>query len=187
MATYKRKGSNDYAKEIGRMKQLEFFGESTLEMHGEKRQATVSAVGDVKMLKLTRANFTELLGDLREVIKFNFNQKVLGSMEMFRALDDSDKVSLVESLEEAVFADGTTIIEQGATVDAAASFYIIKSGSVRVTRKDAEGVKDDVITSTDHVIKERLGPGEYFGEMALLSEEPRNSSVTATSDRKSVV
>lgn len=45
---------------------------------------------------------------------------------------------------------------------------------MRVTRSDAGGKVD--------VIKAKLGPGEYFGEMALLSEEPRNSSVTTTSD-----
>ena len=44
----------------------------------EKRQATIVANEDkTKVLKLTRADFTELLGDLQEVIKFNFNQKVL--------------------------------------------------------------------------------------------------------------
>ena len=44
------------------------------------------------MLKLTRQNFTELFGDLRELIKFNFNQKVLASMELFKELSDSEKV-----------------------------------------------------------------------------------------------
>ena len=66
---------------------LEYFGESSLDGgEGEVRQATVVASEKSLVLKLTRADFTELLGNLRELIKFNFNQKVLGSMELFKEL-----------------------------------------------------------------------------------------------------
>jgi len=167
---YKAEDGKPLGKELGRMKQLEFFGESSLEAAGEKRQATVVSAGRVAMLKLTRANFTELFGELREVIKFNFNQKVLGSMEIFKELSDAEKTLLVDSLQEEAFQEGAAIFSQG---DKGDSFYIIKTGSVQVTKKDEA-------TGEVKVVKERFGPSDYFGEIALLKDEPRSATITAT-------
>jgi hypothetical protein len=44
------------------------------------RKANVVAVGNVKVLKLTRATFIEQLGDLSEVVADNFKRKVLEGM-----------------------------------------------------------------------------------------------------------
>merc|ERR1712196_336014 len=108
------------------MSQLEFFGESSLSGEAEeKRQATIVAEEKTKVLKLTRTDFTELLGDLKELIKFNFTQKVLASMELFKELTESEKASLVESLKTETYDAGTKIVTQG---DPGVSFYIIKSG-----------------------------------------------------------
>ena len=107
-----------------------------------------------------------LAGELRDVIKFNFNQKVrlppspplprllllartlpylpthlpthllsawsqvLGSMELFKELSESEKATLVDALVEIPFENGDAIIKQGEAGDA---FYIIKSGGVKVT------------------------------------------------------
>lgn len=46
--------------------------------------------------------------------------------------------------------------------------YVIVSGRVKVYRKDEDGKE---------VILAMLGPGEYFGEMALLDNEPRSASI----------
>jgi len=161
---------NERGKELGRMKQSEFFGESSLEGDEERRKATVVADENVVMLKLSRYNFTELLGNLREVIKFNFNQKVLGSMDLFKELSEAEKALLVESLQEESYKNEEPVIVQGQVGDA---FYIIKSGSVAVAKTDEKGE----VT----IIKEYLGPSEYFGEMALMKDEPRMASVIATS------
>ena len=167
---YKADNGDPKGRELGRMKQLEFFGESSLEADGERRQASVVSAGKVKMLKLTRANFTELLGELRDVIKFNFNQKVLGSMEIFRELSDTEKGLLVDSLVEIPYKTTEPIITQGEVGDA---FYIIKTGSVAVLRTNEAGEQQ--------VVKDKLGPSDYFGEMAMMKEEPRMASVVATS------
>jgi len=164
---------NPLGKELCRMRQPECLGEYTLEAPGQKWPATIVSADEVTMLKLTRANFTELLGELQEVIRFNFNQKVLSSMEIFKELSERQRESLVESLREASFAKGTPIIRQGEELDPSSAFYIIKTGAVTVTRLDDKG---EVI-----LIKDKLGPSDYFGEMALMSDETRMATVTATS------
>lgn len=62
---------------------------------------------------------------------------------------------------------GTRIIKQGEAGD---KFYFIREGGVAVKR---EGV-DGVVAS--------LGPGDYFGEAALIEDKPRNAHVDALDD-----
>lgn len=61
---------------------------------------------------------------------------------------------------------GARVIRQGEAGDA---FYLIRSGRARVTRTAPSG--QDIVLA-------ELGPGQTFGEEALLSGAPRNASVT---------
>jgi CRP-like cAMP-binding protein len=72
------------------------------------------------------------------------------------------KVATFASLETAV--EGKTIIREGGSANA---FYAIEDGTVKVER-DGEHLAD-------------LGPGDVFGEQALLEKSERGASVTATS------
>ncbi len=65
---------------------------------------------------------------------------------------------------------GTTIIRQ---TDAADFFYVINSGRVEVTQTDASGAS--------HLLRQ-MGPGEFFGEIGLLSRVPRTATVVALTD-----
>jgi len=165
----------DDDKELIRMKRGEFFGESALQSDstvGQTRVANVVAVGKVTVLQLTRDSFTFLLGDLRELMKHNFNNKVLSGMDMFKQMSSTEKEKLIESLSEVKFPNGEEIMTQGQDGD---FFYIIKTGSVKVTQQQ-EG------SNRVETIKEKLQSGEYFGEVALLEAKPRMATVTATSD-----
>jgi len=173
VAAYKAEEGHEQGKLLIKMGKQEFFGESSLSGTGdEKRQATIVANEKTAVFKLTRADFTDLLGDLQDVMKFNFNQKVLGSMELFKELSESEKATLVESLLEEKFENGSSIISQGEKGNA---FYIIKAGGVRVSKTNDE-------TGDVTIVKDHLGPSDYFGEMALLKDEPRMATVTATSN-----
>jgi serine/threonine-protein kinase len=65
-----------------------------------------------------------------------------------------------------VFGPGTIILREGDVGDSA---YMIVSGTCRVYRKLENG-EETLLT---------MGPGEVFGEMALLLDEPRAASVVA--------
>ncbi|MDR7545062.1 MAG: cyclic nucleotide-binding domain-containing protein [Armatimonadota bacterium] len=65
-------------------------------------------------------------------------------------------------MRERVYEPGAVIVRQG---DPGLGFFLIRDGRVQVSHDG-------------HVIRE-LGPGEFFGEMALMEERPRSATVTA--------
>ncbi|MDB5311811.1 MAG: macB 2 [Gemmataceae bacterium] len=68
-----------------------------------------------------------------------------------------------------VYDPGQVIIHQGDRVDEHGKFYLIRRGTVEVLRT-ADGVTAKV---------DEMGPGRYFGEVALLMDQPRNATVRA--------
>ena len=73
-------------------------------------------------------------------------------------------------MEEVSYSRRSTIIKQGEVGD---SFYVIRSGNVRVVREVDKAVPTHLA---------ELGPNEGFGEMALLTDEPRSATVVAKID-----
>jgi len=65
---------------------------------------------------------------------------------------------------------GTCIVRQG---EPPKHFYVVKSGKLRVFRQTSDGIRTDLT---------ELGPGDYFGEVALVTGQPRTASVEAVQD-----
>jgi small-conductance mechanosensitive channel/CRP-like cAMP-binding protein len=94
----------------------------------------------------------------------------LKQVELFKALTDEERRSLAERLRVAPFVRGEAITRQGAT---AHWLYLIVRG-------DAE-----VRIAVDHKINERvatLHDGGFFGEMGMMTGEPRSATVIALTD-----
>jgi len=87
----------------------------------------------------------------------------------FTELDDNDIQALNSVCQEESFKNGDTIFPEEGAGD---KMYIIKSGSVKITKK----VKDQ--ENTIAVINQ----GEFFGEMALLDGLPRSAAAKAGAD-----
>jgi len=77
-------------------------------------------------------------------------------------------------LKERIFPVGSNIINEGEIPDEDCSFYIIHSGQVKCTKNGAE-------------VCPRLGPGDFFGELALMSNEKRAATVTVTEETKVLI
>lgn len=90
---------------------------------------------------------------------------------LFMSISDEDLDLLVEQLEPTSFKAGSVIINEG---DPGDCLYLIKEGTVKVMAK-LQDTDEDLILS-------RLESGDYFGEMALITGEPRSASVVAESD-----
>ena len=89
---------------------------------------------------------------------------------MFKGLNTAEREKLIDNLQEVRFSRGAEILKQG---DPGETFYIVKTGTVKVTQVQKGA-------SRAETIKEALSSGDYFGEMALLESQPRMATVTAS-------
>jgi anion transporter len=89
------------------------------------------------------------------------------AIPIFSGLSREDIAKVLGKMEEASYVAGTTIFSQGDQGDA---FYLIQSGAVQVMLESGNG-KSEIVAV--------LGPKDWFGEMALLSGEPRSATIFA--------
>jgi len=95
----------------------------------------------------------------------------LPAVPLLSYLDDDAFQALVGKLRLRRFADGEVIVRQGERGD---SFFVVATGEVLVKR--------DVDDEDGGVVLAKLGGGSVFGELALISDEPRHASVVARGD-----
>ena len=95
---------------------------------------------------------------------------MLAKVPLFARLDRRDLEQVGRECDEVDLPAGRVIAKQGAWAE---EFFIIVDGTVDVTR-DGEHLRD-------------LGPGDFFGELALLGKIPRTATVTATSPIRALV
>ena len=90
---------------------------------------------------------------------------MLTHVPLSSGLSDAEIQPVLNHATKKVVAKNTIIMSEG---DQSASLYVILSGKVKVFLQDDEG-KEVVLNYQE--------PGEYFGELALLDDEPRSASV----------
>jgi small-conductance mechanosensitive channel/CRP-like cAMP-binding protein len=96
--------------------------------------------------------------------------RILKDIEFLQVLTNGQLQALAERLETQIFARGEVICRQG---EPGETFYIIKKGQVEVAAHDGQG---------GVTFKRTIGPGEFFGEISLMTGEPRNATVTAVEE-----
>lgn len=86
-------------------------------------------------------------------------------VQLFDGMNKTQTKQIARLLKERIFKKDETVIMEGS---GGATFYLIKSGEVTISRQGAY-----IAT---------LGPGDYFGEIALIDNGPRSATVTAATD-----
>jgi putative oxidoreductase len=81
-----------------------------------------------------------------------------------------DKLKLEQVGREVCIPAGVRVVKQG---EIAEQFYVIVSGKLKVYRETEDGIRTDLTV---------LGPGSYFGEVALVTSKPRTASVEAVEE-----
>ena len=95
---------------------------------------------------------------------------LLGEVDLFRPFSDEAKQTLSDNIRSHRLSMGEIIVRQG---DVGNSLFIIVEGVVGVRVQSTEGEQVEVA---------RLGAGNFFGEMALLTGEDRTATVIAITD-----
>jgi CRP-like cAMP-binding protein len=92
-------------------------------------------------------------------------ETLLRNIDLFRPFDAAERAELAEHMEERLVMRGDTVVNEGESGDA---LYILAEGALDVERAG---------TPVD-----RLVPGDVFGEMSLLTGQPRSATVSAATE-----
>ena len=89
----------------------------------------------------------------------------LKGVPLFTGVRDRELKRLANVMRESGFNEGEVITTEGRS---GIGFFVIEEGNATVS------VRGDIVRT--------LGPGDHFGEIALIDEGPRSATVTATTD-----
>ncbi|KAJ1928101.1 hypothetical protein IWQ60_002361 [Tieghemiomyces parasiticus] len=140
------------------------FGELAL-MYNSPRAATVRATSDALVWALDRVTFRRILME-RTSRKRRLYEEFLEEVPLLVSLEPYERHKIADALDTVVFQDNEVVIRQG---DVGDNFYIIESGEATVTKEE------NGITRTYPSLKK----GDYFGELALLNDKPRQATIRA--------
>jgi CRP/FNR family transcriptional regulator, cyclic AMP receptor protein len=91
--------------------------------------------------------------------------ELLQRVPLFADFERRDLQRLARSFKERTFREGSTIASEG---KGGAGFFVIEDGQATVSIRGSERAK--------------LGPGDYFGEIALIDDGGRSATVTADTE-----
>lgn len=97
--------------------------------------------------------------------ELNFRMDALGKMPFFKFLAYAELLKVFVKMETVRYPKGKTVFKEGS---AGADLFLLLAGKVRVHRGDADLAV--------------LGPGEFFGEMALIDQAPRSASISTVEE-----
>lgn len=149
------------------------FGELAL-MYMAPRAATVTVTSTTaKLWALEREPFKMLLVQTGEQ-QFDMYEGWLKEVEIFKSLNHHELAKIADSMESVLYDADEVIIKQG---DEGECFYIVEDGTCSAYISGADGDKE----------VKAYEAGDYFGEIALLTNEPRRATIRGTGEGCSVI
>src|SRR5258708_5315720 len=109
-------------------------------------------------------------------------QQLIGAGTLFRNLQPDEAAALIARLQSASYERGSRILERGVWHG---QLYIVASGQVSVLLQEGEQGPAGAHPHGNHdgdLVVARLGPGECFGEMSLITGEPPRATIRAEQD-----
>ncbi len=141
----------------------EMFGEAAL-LKSKPRSTTMQALNRVKLTRISKPRVEKLMqlvpGAESNLKDISYMRSLHRVKALFEAIKGVNKITLLP---------GTAAIRQG---DVGNSMYVVNKGVFDVT-SISDG-RNQYIAS--------LTPGDVFGEMSLMLEQPRNATVTCRGD-----
>jgi CRP-like cAMP-binding protein len=149
---------------------------------------TVVAENLCAVLEIPKAAFTVLIKNepmiaealAKEYQKRRTSDVMLARVPLFSYLDPIERRKIAERLTPLNVRKGTPVITEGEMGD---SMYVIKTGEVGIYTKLTEEEGVSVIkTDRERLHLATLKEGDFFGEQALITKEPRSATVIALTD-----
>lgn len=141
------------------------FGELSL-LYNCPRAASVDAQERCTLWKLDRDTFSNIVKEAAQKKRQRYDS-FLAKVPLLASMDAYERSQLSDALKPEVVPDGVAIVKQGET---GTTFYIIEDGTA-VAKKDGQEVMS-------------YAAGDYFGELALIRNQPRAASVIARGSAK---
>jgi CRP-like cAMP-binding protein len=139
---------------------------------GEPRAATVETLDEVLLFEIQHGDFDRILEgfpNLTNALLSFYKDRVVATLlaksEVFGVLPLKVRASLLERLGLEQHGRGDVVLKEGERSD---GFYLIKSGEVEVYSE-----------RSGYVFLSKLKSGDFFGEIAAITGEPRTASVRA--------
>lgn len=147
----------------------EVFGELAL-LYNAPRNATVKAIANSQVWVTDRVTFRNILIALTDDVVQEY-ASLIEKIPVLACLAKEERESIARCMQKVSFAPSVNIIKQG---DPGDELFILIKGSAVAMRREVEG--------GPNVEVRQYGPGGFFGERALIMNEPRAATVTALSD-----
>ena len=144
------------------------FGELALMYNAPRAATVVSAEKDCTLWQLDRVTFRRILMD-NAFQKRRTYETFLEEVPLLSSLKTYERAKIADALESNKFPAGTEIIKEGDPGDA---FYLLEAGEASAYKRGVE-----------KPVKE-YHRGDFFGELALLDDKPRQATITAMSEVK---
>eukprot|EP01031_Cornospumella_fuschlensis_P031780 gene31780-38413_t len=143
------------------------FGQLAL-LYNAPRAATCVAVTDCELWTLDRLAFKAIVmgATLR---KRDMYTDFLNKVPILSTLSVSERMNLADALTEERFEDNKVVCHEG---DAGDNFYLVLEGSAECYQTQPGALGGSKLVG-------KLQPGQYFGEIALLTPKPRQATVRA--------
>jgi CRP-like cAMP-binding protein len=165
-------------QELARLHEGAIFGEMAL-INAQPRSASVEVVGSADVISLGRKALQAAAGELEAIAsaldKFTRDRllkNLLSTSALFKPFTPQQRIDLVRRFTGHEVDEGADIIREG---DPGQGLYLLLSGGVEVL-KGGDPFPTQIA---------ELGPGECFGEISLVLEQPAMATVRAT--RRSTV
>lgn len=147
----------------------ESFGELAL-LYNAPRAASIQAETACVLFALDRECFNHIVKNAA-VKKRERYEEFLVKVDLLQTMDPYERIKIADALKPEVFKAGDLLMKQG---DIGDKFYFLEEGECVCLKVMKPGEKEKEVMN--------YKAGDYFGELALLKDEPRAASIKAKVD-----
>jgi len=144
------------------------FGELAL-LYTDPRAATIRASEETELWRVHGKTFKQVVVESSAKKRKQYEQ-LLSAVPLLSTLKNSERAKIADTLEEKTYEAGEVLIREN---DRGDFFYVLMSGEVDFSKADHH--MEVVMTMSE---------GDYFGELALLTDSQRRATATAKTSVK---